>query len=127
MVFKPAYFSLKKISSIFFLSLLVLSSVSKALMFLQCRLDNFIATRTADCDCQKQIEDSNDNGQANAFKITTFREKPSENNFIFNTLSAGPCGSVTKNLFTQPSGESRLTTGFIPNIFEPPKDISFTA
>jgi hypothetical protein len=96
-------------------------------MFLHCRLDNFIATGTTDCDCEKQIEDSNDNGQANAFKITTFREKPSENNFIFNNLSAGLSGSFTKNLITQRSSESRLTTGFIPTIFEPPKAISFTA
>jgi hypothetical protein len=96
-------------------------------MFLHCRLDNFIATKTTDCDCEKQIEDSNDNGQENALKITTFREKPSENNFIFNNLSAGPCDSITNNLYTQPSGESRLTTGFMPTIFEPPKAIPFTA
>ncbi len=127
MVFKTAYFSLKKISSIFFLSLLVLFSYSKVLMFLHCQVDNFIATGTTDCDCEKQIEDSNDNGQANALKTTTFREKPSENNFIFNNLSAGPCGSFIRNLLTQPSCESRLTTGFIPTIFEPPKVVPFTA
>jgi hypothetical protein len=96
-------------------------------MFLHCQVDNFIATGTTDCDCEKQIEDSNDNGQANALKITTFREKPSENNFIFNNLSAGLCGSFIRNLLTQPSCESRLPNGFIPTIFEPPKVIYFTA
>jgi hypothetical protein len=126
-VFKTVYFSLKKISSIFFLSLLVLFNYSKVLMFLHCQVDNFIATGTTDCDCEKQIEDSSDNGQANALKITTFREKPSENNFIFNNRSAGPCGSFIRNLLTQPSCESRLTTGFISTIFEPPKAIPFTA
>jgi hypothetical protein len=126
-VFKTAYFSLKKISSIFFLSLLVLFSYSKVLMFLHCQVDNFIATGTTDCDCEKQVEDSNDNGQANALKITTFREKPSENNFIFNNQSAGLYGSFIRNLLTQPSCESRLPNGFIPTIFEPPKVIYFTA
>ncbi|HLK28396.1 MAG TPA: hypothetical protein VKT28_07430 [Puia sp.] len=111
---------LKKLSSIFFLSLILLFNYGKAVIYLHCRIENFIATGSTYCDCEKQITDNADINQNNTAQKTTFKEKGNDNIFAVNHQFA-------LNRQNKPSSAyhldntSHIQSGFLSNIFQPPK------
>jgi hypothetical protein len=115
------YFSLQKIGSIFFISLLAFFHYGKALSYLHCVIENTISTGSVYCDCEKQIKDNTDNTQSGAAQKATLKEKMPENLFTCSKHLLSLAHETESPSIMTSNSSRQISTGFHRSIFQPPK------
>jgi hypothetical protein len=116
-------FLLQKISSIFFLSLLIFFQYSKSLSYLHCVIENAINTGSAYCDCEKQNKDNADNAQSSSTQKASFKDKTPENLFTYGKQIMPNDYRIENRSIISTNNISQLSTGFHSSIFQPPQSI----